>query len=150
MNIEEIERWLVGTLKNYLKTGAWKPMAKKGVGSISLCIRGNQSYNSKDSRIGWTRLNSWWKFLAWPILWIINRVARWAEGMKQWPPLMFSDICQYLLAQDSSLPKRLVTDYKEGKAFSYFKSYWLNYLIAESSSYCFLKAECSQRVPHTL
>jgi len=47
-------------------------------------------------------------------------------GIKQWPPTMQFDIAQFLLKNgDQNLTKRLMSDYKEGKAFSYFASSFL-------------------------
>ncbi|CAC5421812.1 unnamed protein product [Mytilus coruscus] len=72
---------------------------------------------------------------------------------------MYYDIATFLQKnKDKSLSDRLMKDYKEGKAYSYFTSGWLKEVcyhhIDNNSPYCFLKAECtaSQRitdVPHT-
>lgn len=42
------------------------------------------------------------------------------EGMKLWPPTMYADICNHLGVQ--RMDKRLLQDYKEGKAYSYFQA----------------------------
>lgn len=48
------------------------------------------------------------------------------EGMDKWPPCMYADIASYLVdITEKSLRERLLTDYKEGKAYSYFDSRWL-------------------------
>lgn len=86
------------------------------------------------------------------------------EGMKLWPPTMIQDISVYLCNHDVeiekvSLSKRLLTDYKEQKAYSYFCSKFVFEVyyncISTTSNYCFIKSKCtpSQRindVPHEL
>lgn len=74
-------------------------------------------------------------------------------GKSQWPPCMIGDIQQYLInKEEKELSIRLLSDYKEGKAYSYFDSKWLQEVfyhpITKESQYCFLKAftECS---PHS-
>jgi hypothetical protein len=67
-------------------------------------------------------------------------------GMTQWPPIMQFDIGDYLLdhTKDRDIAKRMISDYKEGKAFSYFDSKWLRdvayHNISDSSKYCFLRS----------
>ena len=80
-----------------------------------------------------------------------------AESINTWPPTVIQDISVYLNKNDTvtgkvSLSKRLLCDYKEQKAYSYFTSKFLfdvmyNAIKAESS-YCFLKCKCqpSQRI----
>ncbi|XP_066268534.1 bile acid-CoA:amino acid N-acyltransferase-like [Branchiostoma lanceolatum] len=46
------------------------------------------------------------------------------EGMQHWPPTMYADMAEYLVASgEVDLRKRLMGDYKDGKAFSYFDAY---------------------------
>ncbi|XP_070550727.1 uncharacterized protein [Ptychodera flava] len=85
-------------------------------------------------------------------------------GMSKWPPTMITDIQTYLQKHETnltcaSLSKRLLKDYKEGKAFSYFSSLFLfeilYHKVTDDSPYCCLKSKCipSQRIrdePHTL
>ncbi|KAI8493991.1 hypothetical protein Bbelb_283380 [Branchiostoma belcheri] len=41
------------------------------------------------------------------------------EGMQHWPPTMYGDMAEYLVANgEVQLQKRLMGDYKDGKAFS--------------------------------
>ena len=82
--------------------------------------------------------------------------------MANWPPTMIQDISVYLSSRDVqiekvSLTRRLLSDYKDQKAYSYFSSKWLfeiyKHNLTEDSLYCFLKARCrpSQRLsdlPH--
>ena len=48
-------------------------------------------------------------------------------GVEKWPPILQMQISEFILTaeQGSDLGKRLLSDYKEGKAFSYFDSQWL-------------------------
>jgi hypothetical protein len=86
-----------------------------------------------------------------------------SAGMQRWPPTMYHDICDYLFAkvgdQRRDLKQRLMTDYKEGKAYSYFTSGWVQEIlyheVSATSQYCFLKSQCtpSMRVhdtPHSV
>ncbi|KAJ8050188.1 hypothetical protein HOLleu_03290 [Holothuria leucospilota] len=69
---------------------------------------------------------------------------------------MYLDIADYPRIIDNvELCKRLMSDYKERKAFSYLESGWLGevkyHSINEESRYCFLGSECrpSQRIDNT-
>ena len=82
------------------------------------------------------------------------------EGIYLWPPTMYFDISDFLSDKapgDMDLKKRLMTDYKEGKAYSYFSSGWLKEIfyhpISDTSKFSFLKAECTpsqkiRNIPH--
>jgi hypothetical protein len=81
------------------------------------------------------------------------------DGIKMWPPIMYWDICNFLKfsGQPSDLADRLMGDYKEGKAYSYFSSKWLKEVfyhpISADSALCFLSAQCTpsqhiSNVPH--
>ncbi|XP_070562483.1 uncharacterized protein [Ptychodera flava] len=85
------------------------------------------------------------------------------EGMKQWPPIFLSDITMFIMADhpgnDINLQKRLLNEYKEGKAYRLYQGGWLKEIyfhnITEESQYCFLKARCCHTmklndVPHTV
>ncbi|XP_070579493.1 uncharacterized protein [Ptychodera flava] len=83
-------------------------------------------------------------------------------GMSKWPPTFLADISDYLRKHETDiesagLRKRLLRDYKEGKAFSYFSSQFLfevNYHhVGTDKKYCILKSKCipSQKIsamPH--
>ncbi|XP_019642777.1 PREDICTED: uncharacterized protein LOC109484038, partial [Branchiostoma belcheri] len=52
------------------------------------------------------------------------------EGMQHWPPTMYGDMAEYLVANgEVQLQKRLMGDYKDGKAFSYFDSGFINEVL---------------------
>ena len=49
-----------------------------------------------------------------------------AKGISQWAQCIHSDISEYLFnSGEKDVRTRLMTDYKEGKAYSYFDSKWL-------------------------
>lgn len=79
--------------------------------------------------------------------------------MAKWPPTMDLDIAEYLLSefQTAPLTKRLLSDYKEGKAYSYFDSKWLDEVyfhpLDDESPVCLLRSKSipSQKIndiPH--
>ena len=82
--------------------------------------------------------------------------------MSSWPPISQVHIAAFLLTAEQSnvdLGKRLLNDYKEGKAYSYFDSKWLKevhyHQITSSSKYCFIKSESTpsqsiNNVPHRI
>jgi len=91
--------------------------------------------------------------------------SQWIDekaGMKHWPPIMIQDISVFVQMHDTvvdkiALSKRLLSDYKDQKAYSYFCSKFLFDVqyndISMESDYCFLKTRCmpSQRlseIPH--
>ena len=70
------------------------------------------------------------------------------QGMCKWLPVFQVHIAEFLLTGEqvkTDMTKRLISDYKEGKAYSYFTSKWLKEVfyheISSSSIYCFLKSE---------
>ena len=85
-----------------------------------------------------------------------------ADGIKSWPPIFLSDITIFLMAdhpgKDVTFNKRVLTEYKEGKAHRLFQSGWLKevfiHSISDESVYCFLRANCTHTMkisdlPHT-
>ena len=76
------------------------------------------------------------------------------NGVEKWPPILQMQIAEFILTaeQGSDLGKRLLSDYKEGKAFSYFDSQWLKEVfyhpISDNHELCFLKSQStpSQRI----
>ena len=69
------------------------------------------------------------------------------KGVEKWPPILQMQIAEFILTaeQGSDLGKRLLSDYKEGKAFSYFDSQWLKEVfyhpISDTRELCFLKSQ---------
>ena len=83
------------------------------------------------------------------------------KGVEKWPLILQMQIAEFILTaeQVSDLGKRLLSDYKEGKAFSCFDSQWLKEVfyhpISDTQELCFLKSQLtpSQRignVPHKI
>lgn len=82
------------------------------------------------------------------------------SGKKMWPPIFSVQIAQFLLTTNQKdLGKRLLSDYKEGKAYSYFDSKWLKevfyHRVSSTSDVCFLKSEYTpsqhiKNIPHKI
>ena len=74
-----------------------------------------------------------------------------SESMTSWPPIYLSDITLFLMSdhpgKDFDFHKRVLNEYKEGKAYRLFDSVWLKEIsyhkITDDSEYCFLKAICT-------
>ena len=77
--------------------------------------------------------------------------------------ILLSDITLYIMkdhpGNDISLQKRLLNEYKEGKAYRLYSAGWLKEIymhpVNDSCNYCFLKANCTpsikiSNVPHTV
>ena len=83
-----------------------------------------------------------------------------SAAITRWPPTMAFEIGSFLQnIDDVPLRKRLIADYKDQKAYSYFASGWMKEVeyhpITPDSKFCFLRAKCtpSQRVrdiPHSV
>ena len=74
------------------------------------------------------------------------------NGMTKWPPILLSDITLYIMkdhpGNDISLQKRLLNEYKEGKAYRLYSAGWLKQIYIHpvdinNCNNCFLKAECT-------
>ena len=71
--------------------------------------------------------------------------AKESESMTSWPPINLSDITLFLmsdhLGKDVDFHKRVLNEYKEGKAYRLFDSGWLKEIsyhkITNDSEYCF-------------
>ncbi|KAK7484593.1 hypothetical protein BaRGS_00024119 [Batillaria attramentaria] len=81
------------------------------------------------------------------------------SAREKWPPTSYADMAEFLLdcRADSKRRRQLLTDYKEGKAYSYFDSKLLHTVfyheIDSNSEFCFLKAKVTpsqavNAVPH--
>ena len=67
------------------------------------------------------------------------------EGMKFWLMLLYPDIFNYLMFFPSELCSKDLDDYQNAKAYSYYKSGWLQPLLYHNltdSNFCILKDEC--------
>ncbi len=78
----------------------------------------------------------------------------------KWPATMMIDITQYLLKPEHvALGRRLLGEYKEGKAYSYMQSNFIEmpsyHSISTTSTFCFLKSrslpsQCHSQTAHNL
>ena len=69
------------------------------------------------------------------------------EGMAFWTMLLYPDIFNYLMFYPTQLGSTDLSDYKNLKAYSYYKSGWLQPLYFDKlsgSKYCIFKGECRQ------
>ena len=83
-----------------------------------------------------------------------------SDSITKWSPTMTFEIGSFLQnIDDVPLRKRLISDNKDQKVYSYFTSGWMKeieyHAIAPDSKFCFLRAKCtpSQRVrdiPHSV
>ena len=67
------------------------------------------------------------------------------EGMAFWPMLSYPDIFNFLMFFPSELGKKDHIDYNDSKAYSYYKSRWLQplrYHNLSRSKYCIIRGEC--------
>ena len=67
------------------------------------------------------------------------------EGMTFWPMLSQPDIFKFLMFYTSELGSKDFRDYKNSKAYSYYKSGWLQssqYRNLSGSKYCIIRGEC--------
>lgn len=68
------------------------------------------------------------------------------EGLVFWPMILYPDIYNYLCFHPTELPSKDLSDYKNSKAYSYYKTGWLQTLkyhkISEHDKHCILKSEC--------
>ena len=172
---DDFSRWGVSNLKKYLRDRGLKTSGKK-IELVALAFSASQlgvtskpsvaTDNVKNSEDYASLLVTTTKdLLPDPIAELKHGWIGEQNGLSQWPPCMYFDIAQYLMSQEDlidgaeeTLKRQLMTDYKEGKAYSYFDSKWLGEIfyhpINEQNKYCFLKAQCtpSQKVhnpPHT-
>ena len=65
------------------------------------------------------------------------------DGLRYWPRLLYPDIFNYLMFYPSELGSKDLSDYKDCKAYSYYKCGWLQPLeyhnIDIASDHCILK-----------
>ena len=91
-----------------------------------------------------------------------NGWVKESESMTSWPPIYLSVITMFLMSdypgKDIDFQRRVLNEYKEGKAYRLFDSGWLKEIscqkITDYSEYCFLKAKCTHSmkisdIPHS-
>lgn len=166
LSYDDFSRWRVPELKEYLRDRGLKTTGRKvelvalayganqmGVDTKKSCVE--EKMKNKQDYLELLSINE--ETIPDPLFlkgWVSEQT-----GITQWPPTMYFDIAEYLSSASPSdfgdLKKRLMTDYKEGKAYSYFDSKFLKEVkyhpISKESKYCILSAYCtpSQKINST-
>lgn len=169
-NLGDFRRYKVPELKSFLRdrglkvTGTKEELAALAYGAHELGISVKPSAAEENSRKK-IQYNSLLKFEGFQLPDPFSLSSGWLDedvGIKKWPPIFQLHIAEFLLTAEQSqtaLKKRLLSDYKEGKAYSYFDSKWLKNVyyheVNSSSKYCFLKSESTpsqniNNVPHRI
>ena len=165
--IDDFERWDVPHLKNYLAKRGISQKGKKAelVALAYSCHVMNKSVTDTYTSDIQQAFNDYQEILhlANGIIipdpfkikngWIGER-----EGMKMWPHICILDIVDHFREQHINTEK-LLSEYKSGKAYDYFKTDWLKEIFFNSmedlessntgiNKFCLLKAKCtpSQRI----
>ena len=167
MSLDEFNMWKVPQLKAYLRCRGLKTTGRKeelvALAYGAHCLRVPVNPSADETSILKAKqykslLYIDGKYLPDPFVDLSEGWMTEENGMEMWPPTMQFDIAEYLLADvqtDRDFGKRLMSDYKEGKAYSYFDSKWLKNIsyhpIADNSKLCFLMSEStpSQNISHT-
>lgn len=153
LSIDEIRLWNVKQLKNFLRKRGLKVSGRKDelVALVFAAMR-LPGYCKIQEDASSAKLRHYKDLL------IIDgqkipdplEISGWrteVDSITNWPPTMTFEISNYLNNIDEiPLKKRLISDYKDGKSYSYFASGWLGKVqfhhINDSSKVCFLRAEC--------
>lgn len=170
-SLDDFKRWKVPELREFLRkrglktTGTKEELTALSFGaeqcSVPLKLTGKEEMIAKADQYK-SLLNVNGEQLPDPFVDI--KESEWLDeqtGMKKWPPIFQLQIAEFILTieQGKDLGKRLLSDYKEGKAYSYFDSKWLGEVlyhdISPTHQLCFLKSESrpSQKirnVPHKI
>ena len=85
-------------------------------------------------------------------------ILKKASGLVKWPRVLQLQIAEFILTidQGKDSSKRLLSNYKQGKAYSYFDSRWLGEVfyheITPTQEVCFLKSKSrpSQKIKNVL
>ncbi|XP_078661228.1 uncharacterized protein LOC144905429 [Branchiostoma floridae x Branchiostoma belcheri] len=186
-SLEEIGHWKVPALKAFLSVRGLKTSGKKAdlqalaYSAVQLRIPENPDAVEEDRARSveyaeLLKIKDKGIKLPDPLVDLAEGWVGEKDGVKEWPPVSYFEIAQWLLCEapcvslprngnspkerkPATLHKRLLTDYKEGKAYSYFDSKWINevqyHTIAPDSDICFLKTTCTpsqsiRNIPHTV
>lgn len=158
--LDDFKRCKVHVLKNFLRdrglkvTGTKEELAALAYGASEMNVQVKQTKQEKlhDKVCSYSSLLTIdGTKLPDPFTELLNDWVTEADGVTQWPPTMHHEIAVYLLQsddQDGQLSRRLLGDYKEGKAYSYFASGFLGEVhynaISDKSPICFLRAQSQQ------
>ncbi|XP_078655658.1 uncharacterized protein LOC144902231 [Branchiostoma floridae x Branchiostoma belcheri] len=182
-SLEEIGHWKVPALKDFLRVRGLKTTGRKAELQALVYSAVQHRTPVKPDEIAEDRARSVQyaellkvdgKKLPDPLSDLTEGWLKEKDAVKQWPPVGLTDIAKWLLCEApcvseprrsgsgadrkaTTLHDRLLSDYKEGKAFSYFESKWINEVhyhpISADSDACFLKATCTpsqsiRNIPH--
>ena len=166
--LEDFDRWNVRSLKDYLARHGISHVAKKSelVALAYSCKHMNKPEMDTYTRDIQQSFHEYQDILKLPENVTLpdpfkitdGWIGEASDGMKYWPPIYIVDIVDHFKEQKGDSDK-LLSEYKAGKAYDYFKTEWLKELFYNSlnhsvskypgvDKYCVLKAKCtpSQRL----
>ncbi|XP_071506667.1 uncharacterized protein [Diadema antillarum] len=186
LTLEEIKFWKVDALKDFLRIRGLKTTGLKAELQALVYSAVRFGYSVKPSEVEEERSRSKQyaellfingKQIPDPLADLKDDWLPEKEGVKFWPPVSYFEIAEWLLSEapcpseaskmerksrgtrPKTLQERLLSDYKEGKAFSYFNSKWLHEIfyhpISAESEVSVLKAQCTpslavKNIPHSV
>ncbi|XP_019621912.1 PREDICTED: uncharacterized protein LOC109468107 [Branchiostoma belcheri] len=158
---EEFKTWRVPALQEFLRARGWKTSGNKEV----LVARAFSAWENdiplqpSAAELATTARREYAQLVAGlpdPLKFDDEAWTPEREGMEGWPNVMYHDICDYLMkdhpGKDQDLNNRLLNAYKEGKAFTYYSSGWLQEVFTcKRDGYIYLQAKCrpSARISDT-
>ncbi|KAJ8043561.1 hypothetical protein HOLleu_10706 [Holothuria leucospilota] len=150
LSIDEIKLWNVKTLQDFLRKRGLKVSGRKEE-LVALVFAALQMPDSTSADSDSAKREGYSKLLQIPSGKLPDPASlqNWmseGDGITSWLPTMALDIGKYFQSLDNiPLKNKLMSDYKDGKAYSYFASGWVKifyHAIDENSEFCFLKTEC--------
>ncbi|XP_032894924.1 uncharacterized protein LOC116984708 [Amblyraja radiata] len=165
MTVDDFLRWKVEALKQFLadrglkKTGRKAELAALAYGAVYmkkpvLPTAGEEKHHHADQYKELLKCGE--KILPDPMSELKDGWLGESQGLNCWPPTSIVELSNHLASYDEanqpapSQKSRLLSDYKEGKAYSYFDARWLKEVffhpISDDSAMCFLKADCAPSV----
>lgn len=164
--IDEFKRWKVDVLKSFLRNRGLKTTARKdelvalayAANYMAIPVKVDKEEEKLQKAQDYRALLHVDQVLIPDPMTLETGWLGEESAQHLWPPCMIADIQEFLISKEErSLGKRLLSDYKEGKAYSYFDSNWLGEVFYQpiSEQLCLLKASCipSQNimnVPHRM
>lgn len=150
-SLEEIQLWKVPALKDFLRVRGLKTTGRKAelqalvysTVQFGVAVKPNEIEEDRSRSLQYAALLQYdGTNLPDPLVDLNN--DSWLnekEGVKHWPPVSYFEIAEWLLCEapcvsnpsisskkainkPASLHQRLLTDYKEGKAYSYYGELW--------------------------
>ena len=155
-SLDDFRRWHVDVLKTFVRKRGLKVGGRRkeelvalAFASVEMCVQPKPTAVEEDQSraLQYQRLlltkdgKQPDPFVDLTVGWLNEK-----DAMTKWPPIFHFEIGEYLLkhTKDKNLNKRLLSDYKEGKAYSYFDARWLKDVtyhgITDQSNYCYLQS----------